>query len=58
MTSYYGNFFLRSTDLMQLPNVSPDNSYTIEMNIEEPLNVNLASFQSALLYTSSSGIII
>ena len=55
MTSYHGNFFLRSTDLLQLPNVNPDNSYTIEMAIEENLNGNVACFQTALLHTSSSG---
>ncbi|KAJ3222906.1 COPII subunit [Clydaea vesicula] len=55
MSSYHGNFFLRSTDLLQLPNVNPDNSYTIEMTIDENLTGTVACFQTALLHTSSSG---
>lgn len=55
MSSYHGNFFLRSTDLLQLPNVNPDNSFSIEMAIEETLGGTIACFQTALLHTSSSG---
>ncbi|KAJ3107060.1 COPII subunit [Phlyctochytrium planicorne] len=55
MTAFHGNFFLRSTDLLALPNVSPDNSYAIEMSIQDILTSNVACFQTALLHTSSNG---
>ncbi|KAJ3166384.1 COPII subunit [Geranomyces variabilis] len=55
MTSFHGNFFLRSTDLLALPNVSPDNSYGVEMALTENLTTSLACFQTALLHTSSTG---
>ncbi|KAI8854513.1 hypothetical protein BC829DRAFT_424511 [Chytridium lagenaria] len=55
MTAFHGNFFLRSTDLLALPNVSPDNSYGIEMSIQDVLTSNVACFQTALLHTSSNG---
>ncbi|KAL3899312.1 MAG: hypothetical protein SGCHY_002135 [Lobulomycetales sp.] len=55
MSNYHGNFFLRSTDLLQLPNVNPDNSFCIEMTIDETLSGSIACFQTALLHTSSSG---
>ncbi|KAJ3038754.1 COPII subunit [Rhizophlyctis rosea] len=55
MTGFHGNFFLRSTDLLSLPNVSPDNSYAVEMTLIENLTTSLACFQTALLHTSSSG---
>jgi len=57
ITSYHGNFFTRSTDLLALPNVNPDNSYTMQMAIEENLTTNIVCFQTALLYTTSFGII-
>ncbi len=55
MSTYHGNFFLRSTDLLSLPNVNPDNSYAIELSIVEDIKTPTACFQTALLYTSSSG---
>lgn len=55
LTAFHGNFFLRSTDLLALPNVNPDNSYAVELQIEEPLTTSLACFQTAVLHTSSSG---
>ena len=56
MSTFHGNFFLRSTDLLSLPNVNPDNSYTIELSItEDLLKSSAVCFQTALLYTSSSG---
>lgn len=55
MDAFHGNFFLRSTDLMALPNVSPHHTYAVEMTIEETLVGNLASFQTALLYTADCG---
>ncbi|KAI9331099.1 Sec23/Sec24 trunk domain-containing protein [Obelidium mucronatum] len=55
MTRFHGNFFLRSTDLLALPAVNPDNSYGIEMEIQDPLGSATACFQTALLHTSSNG---
>ncbi|XP_060152213.1 protein transport protein Sec24A isoform X1 [Globicephala melas] len=54
--TFHGNFFVRSTDLLSLPNVNPDAGYAVQMSVEESLNdTQLVSFQSALLYTSSKG---
>jgi protein transport protein SEC24 len=55
MATFHGNFFLRSTDLLSLPNVNPDNTYTIELAITEDLKAPSVCFQTALLYTSSCG---
>lgn len=54
--TFHGNFFVRSTDLLSLPNVNPDAGYAVQMSVEESLtDTQLVSFQSALLYTSSKG---
>lgn len=54
--TFHGNFFVRSTDLLSLPNVNPDAGYAVQMSVEESLtDTHLVSFQSALLYTSSKG---
>lgn len=54
--TFHGNFFVRSTDLIALPNVNPDSSYGIQVTISEDLkDFNQACFQAALLYTSSKG---
>ncbi|KAJ1341577.1 hypothetical protein BSLG_003850 [Batrachochytrium salamandrivorans] len=55
MKSFHGNFFLRSTDLLSLPNVSPDHSYAIELDISEEIMTRTACFQTSLLHTSSNG---
>ncbi|XP_074865539.1 protein transport protein Sec24A isoform X3 [Carettochelys insculpta] len=54
--TFHGNFFVRSTDLLSLPNVNPDAGYAVQMSVEESLtDMPVVSFQSALLYTSSKG---
>ncbi|XP_054245426.1 protein transport protein Sec24A [Indicator indicator] len=54
--TFHGNFFVRSTDLLSLPNVNPDAGYAVQMAVEESLtDMQVVSFQSALLYTSSKG---
>ncbi|XP_053573187.1 LOW QUALITY PROTEIN: protein transport protein Sec24A [Bombina bombina] len=54
--TFHGNFFVRSTDLLSLPNVNPDAGYAVQMSVEESLtDTSVVSFQSALLYTSSKG---
>ena len=47
--TFHGNFFVRSTDLLSLPNINPD----AEESLAEAQNV---CFQAALLYTSSKGL--
>ncbi|XP_064387627.1 protein transport protein Sec24A-like isoform X2 [Halichondria panicea] len=54
--TFHGNFFVRSTDLLSLPNVNPDHGYTINIAIDESLkDMSTVCFQAALLYTSSRG---
>lgn len=54
--TFHGNFFVRSTDLLALPNVNPDAAYGLQISIDEQLqDVSTICFQSALLYTSSKG---
>lgn len=52
--TFHGNFFVRSTDLLALPNVNPDAAFGIQLNIEESLSdISTVCFQAAVLYTSS-----
>ncbi|OTF78715.1 hypothetical protein BLA29_005893 [Euroglyphus maynei] len=54
--TFHGNFFVRSTDLIALPNVNPDSAYGIQLSIAEDLrDFNQICFQAALLYTNSTG---
>ncbi len=53
--TFHGNFFVRSTDLLSLPNVNPDAGFGMQMSIEDTLETNTSCFQAALLYTSSKG---
>ncbi|KAJ3270457.1 COPII subunit [Terramyces sp. JEL0728] len=55
MSAFHGNFFLRSADLLALPNVNPDNAYTVELQILEDIKTPSICFQTAVLYTSSAG---
>ncbi|KAJ9581283.1 hypothetical protein L9F63_023555 [Diploptera punctata] len=52
--TFHGNFFVRSTDLLSLPNVNPDAGFGMQVSIEESLSdLQNICFQAALLYTSS-----
>ena len=54
--TFHGNFFVRSTDLLSLPNINPDAGFGLQVSIEENLtDVQNICFQAALLYTSSKG---
>ncbi|VDM38366.1 unnamed protein product [Toxocara canis] len=54
--TFYGNFFVRSTDLLAMPNVNPDSAFGVQVQMEENLTgLNCVCFQAALLYTSSKG---
>ncbi|KAG5459060.1 MAG: LOW QUALITY PROTEIN: hypothetical protein BJ554DRAFT_597 [Olpidium bornovanus] len=55
MTAYLGNFFVRSTDLLAFPSVTPDHSYAAEVAIDENINASVVSFQTALLHTTCYG---
>lgn len=54
LSAFYGNFFVRSTDLLALANVNPDSALAVQVNMEEKLGSTVV-FQAALLYTSSKG---
>ncbi|KFB46918.1 AGAP005263-PA-like protein [Anopheles sinensis] len=52
--TFHGNFFVRSTDLLSLPNVNPDAGFGMQITYEESLaELKSVCFQAALLYTSS-----
>ncbi|XP_032511494.2 protein transport protein Sec24A [Danaus plexippus] len=54
--TFHGNFFVRSTDLLSLANVSPDAGFAMQLSIDESLTeLQHVCFQAALLYTSSKG---
>merc|ERR1719409_2011395 len=57
VSAFFGNFFVRGTDLLALPNCTPDSTYALEISHEEEttFGAQLATMQAALLYTSSSG---
>jgi len=55
MTSFNGNFFVRSTDLLSLASIPVDQTYTMEVIIEENLTVPFVVFQTAVLHTSCFG---
>uniref|UniRef100_A0A183C0I0 Sec23/sec24 transport family protein n=1 Tax=Globodera pallida TaxID=36090 RepID=A0A183C0I0_GLOPA len=53
--TFYGNFFVRSTDLLALPNVSPDSAMGVQIKHDEVISNSHVCFQAALLYTSTKG---
>jgi protein transport protein SEC24 len=56
ISAFHGNFFVRSSDLLALPCVSPDQSFAVQMSHEEgPLTGGVAYTQCALLFTTSRG---
>jgi len=58
MASFHGNFFVRSTDLLAMPAVPQDQSYAIEVQIEETINAPFVVFQTAVLHTTCYGLTI
>ncbi|KAK9794070.1 hypothetical protein WJX73_006515 [Symbiochloris irregularis] len=53
---FHGHFFVRSSDLLALPQVDPDKAFAIQIAHEEAvLATQTAYVQCALLYTSSNG---
>ncbi|GAA5821474.1 hypothetical protein JCM3770_000918 [Rhodotorula araucariae] len=55
MSAFHGNFFVRSTDLLSLPAVPMDQSYAIEIQIEDPISAPFVVFQTAVLHTTAFG---
>jgi protein transport protein SEC24 len=55
MSAFHGNFFVRSTDLLSLAAVPMDQSYAIEIQIEENINAPFVVFQTAILHTTCFG---
>jgi len=55
MSSFHGNFFTRSTDLLGLATVPMDTSYMVEVAIEEELVQPFVVMQVGLLYSSCHG---
>ncbi|KAK7603574.1 hypothetical protein V9T40_003573 [Parthenolecanium corni] len=54
--SFHGNCFVRTTDLLALPNINPDAGFGMQVSIDENLSdLQSVCFQAALLYTSSKG---
>lgn len=54
--TFYGNFFVRSPDLLALPNCNPDSGYGLQLSIDEDLkDYSHACFQTAILYTTKDG---
>ncbi|KAI7869365.1 Sec23/Sec24 trunk domain-containing protein [Spinellus fusiger] len=55
MSAFHGNFFIRSTDLLALPNVPRNQSYCVEVAIEDDIKTPTVCFQTALLHTTCFG---
>jgi len=55
-SNFYGNYFVRGTDLLALPNCTADSSFSLDMAYDEGvLAAQAITVQAALLYTSSAG---
>jgi len=56
VAQFHGNFFIRGTDLLALPNVTEDSTFTVELvHDSDSIAAPVVYIQSALLYTTSSG---
>lgn len=55
--TFHGNFFVRSPNLLVLPNANPDASYALQIAIEEDLKpeTRFVYFQASILYTTPEG---
>lgn len=54
--NFYGNFFIRGTDLLSLPNCTSDSTFGFDLAYDETvLTAQAVTVQAALLYTSSNG---
>eukprot|EP00560_Eucampia_antarctica_P006658 CAMPEP_0197830018 /NCGR_PEP_ID=MMETSP1437-20131217/6598_1 /TAXON_ID=49252 ORGANISM="Eucampia antarctica, Strain CCMP1452" /NCGR_SAMPLE_ID=MMETSP1437 /ASSEMBLY_ACC=CAM_ASM_001096 /LENGTH=1090 /DNA_ID=CAMNT_0043432107 /DNA_START=1 /DNA_END=3273 /DNA_ORIENTATION=+ len=56
ITNFYGNFLVRGTDLLALPNCSADSVFGFDLvHDEQTVTSAFITIQNALLYTSSEG---
>eukprot|EP01130_Rhizamoeba_saxonica_P018922 TRINITY_DN9650_c0_g1_i1.p1 TRINITY_DN9650_c0_g1~~TRINITY_DN9650_c0_g1_i1.p1 ORF type:complete len:822 (-),score=181.15 TRINITY_DN9650_c0_g1_i1:53-2518(-) len=57
LQQHFGNFYMRRSDLMSLPMIDSHKAFAIQLEIKENLqDIGFAAtFQTALLYTSSNG---
>ncbi len=56
ISNFYGNFFIRGTDLLALPNCNMDSVFGFDLvHDEQSINTPYVTIQSALLYTTSEG---
>ncbi|KAF7360326.1 Protein transporter SEC24 [Mycena venus] len=55
MASFHGNFFVRSTDLLAMPTVPQNQSYAIEIDIEDTLTAPFVVLQTGMLHTTAFG---
>ncbi|KAK6335361.1 COPII subunit [Orbilia brochopaga] len=55
MSTFYGNFFNRSSDLCAFPAFPRDQGYVVEVAIDESLTKNFVCFQTAVLHTTCNG---
>lgn len=55
MSSFYGNFFNRSSDLCAFPAFPRDQSYVVEVAIDESLTKGVVCLQAAVLHTTCNG---
>lgn len=53
--TYYGNFFSRASDLLAFPTFPRDQSFIVEMAVEEDIKRPVVYFQAAVLHTSVHG---
>ncbi|KAH7029407.1 protein transport protein SEC24 [Microdochium trichocladiopsis] len=55
MSTFYGNFFNRSSDLCAFPAFPRDQCYVVEVAIDENLQKNVVCLQAGVLYTTCNG---
>ncbi|BFZ56751.1 COPII subunit [Savitreella phatthalungensis] len=55
MNAFYGNFFNRSSDLCAFPTVPRDQSYVVEVAIDENIGTPFVYFQAAWLNSTHNG---
>ena len=56
ISNFYGNYFIRGTDLLALPNCHADSTFGVELSYADTVvSASVISVQAALLYTTSSG---
>lgn len=55
MASFHGNFFVSSSDLLSMPSIPQDQSYSIEIEYDDDITGSHVVLQTASLHTTSDG---